>query len=135
MEKQAENEKTPLWLSWWRNHVASVTATGTDFLITIFLTEAVRLWYLLSNTLGATAGGVVSFLMCRWWVFNRRNDHWHRQAFRYLIAVILSIILNTAGVWFFKEILDVQYIVGKIITATVIGVSVNFLMFRYFVFR
>ncbi len=135
LEQELNSEKTPFLLSWLRNHVAAVSATSVDFGVTIFLTELVGLWYLASNTIGATAGGIVSFLLCRLWVFNQRNARWQHQAFRYLIAVLVSIGLNTAGVWFFTEIVLLPYIVAKIITAVIIGVSVNFFMFRYFVFK
>ncbi len=135
MEKQLNSEKTPFLLSWFRNHVASITATSVDFLVTIFLTEIIGIYYLISNTIGATAGGGISFIMCRLWVFNQRNSKWQHQAFRYLLAVLLSIGLNTLGVWFFTEIIHLQYIVAKIITAVIIGISVNFFVFRYFVFK
>lgn len=135
MEKQINSEKTSLLLSWLRSHVASVSATAVDFGVTIFLTEIVGLWYLASNTIGATAGGTVSFIMCRLWVFNQKNSKWHHQAMRYVLAVLLSIVLNTLGVWFFTEIIHLQYILAKVITAIIIGVSVNFFMFRYFVFK
>ena len=135
MNKKLNSEKTPFLLSWLRNHVASVTATSVDFLVTIFLTEIIGVYYLISNTIGATAGGATSFIMCRLWVFNQRNSKWQHQAFRYLLAVLLSIFLNTLGVWFFTELFHLQYIVAKIITAVIIGISVNFFVFRYFVFK
>ena len=127
--------KTPLVLSWFRSHIASVTATAVDFAVTIFLTEVALMWYVLSNMLGATAGGVVSFTMCRLWVFNRRGSKWHHQALRYVLAIALSLTLNTLGVWFLTETFDVPYFISKMIAAGVIGVTINFVVFRYFVFR
>lgn len=127
--------KTPLISSWFRSHVASISATTVDFVVTIFLTEIVALWYVISNTIGATAGGLVSFIMCRRWVFNQRSASWQNQALRYVIAVLLSIGLNTFGVWFLTEHFGFQYIMAKVITAVFIGISVNFFMFRYFVFK
>ena len=127
--------KTPLVASWFRSHVASVTATAMDFMVTIFLTEVAAVWYVLSNALGATAGGVVSFLMCRRWVFNQRQSHWKGQAVRYVLAICLSLSLNTLGVWFLTETFDISYIISKILTAGAVGVTVNFAVFRYFVFR
>ncbi len=127
--------KTPLVLSWLRSHVASVLATAMDFLVTIFLTEVAAIWYVLSTALGATAGGVVSFTLCRLWVFNRRTAQWHHQAFRYVLAIGLSLTLNTLGVWFLTETFHISYVISKIIAAVIVGVSVNFLVFRYFVFR
>ena len=104
-------------------------------MVTIFLTEVAGIWYAWSNALGAFCGAVVSFLMCRRWVFNVRRPHWHRQALRYALASGLSLTLNTSGVWLLTENLDISYIFSKIIVATFIGLTINFLMFRDFVFK
>lgn len=135
VEIRTSTQKTPFLLSWFRSNVASILATAMDFIVTIFLTEVVSLWYVLSNILGASAGGVVSFTLCRLWVFNRRAGRWHHQAFRYVLAICLSLSLNTLGVWFLTETFHISYIVSKIFTAGVVGVFVNFLVFRYFVFK
>ncbi len=127
--------KTPFFISWFRSHVASVTATSVDFMFTIFLTEIAGLWYVMSNALGASAGGVVSFNLCRLWVFNRRSQRWHHQAARYVLSIGLSLTLNTLGVWFLTETFHISYVISKVISAVAVGVSVNFLMFRYFVFK
>jgi putative flippase GtrA len=104
-------------------------------MVTIFLTEILGLWYVASNALGASAGGTVSFALCRLWVFNRRSQRWHHQAMRYVLAICLSLSLNTLGVWCLTESFHISYVVSKIIAAVLVGVSVNFLMFRYFVFK
>ena len=127
--------KTPFLISWFRSHLVSVTATGVDFFATIFLTEALRIWYVASNVTGALTGGVVSFCLCRIWVFKRRDQRWHFQAVRYAFAICLSMILNTVGVWSLTETFHISYVFSKIATATVVGVTFNFFMFRYFVFR
>ncbi|MCB9338829.1 MAG: GtrA family protein [Lewinellaceae bacterium] len=128
-------QKTPLIISWFRSNVASVTATSVDFMFTIFFTEIIGLWYVLSNAMGATAGGIVSFTMCRLWVFNRRTARWHHQAFRYVLAICLSLTLNTLGVWFLTETFHISYVISKVLSAGAVGVTVNFMMFRYFVFK
>ena len=135
VEVRTSTSKTPLLISWFRSHVASLLATATDFLITISLTEIFSLWYVFSNILGATVGGVVSFTLCRLWVFNRRTSRLHHQAFRYLLAICLSLVLNTLGVWFLTETFHISYVVSKVIAAVAVGITVNFLVFRYFVFR
>ena len=128
-------EKTPLILSWFRNHVSSITATAVDFGLTLVLAELIGVWYVVSNVIGATAGGVVSFILGRNWVFKSKQSKWEHQAFRYVIAVLVSIGLNTLGVWLLVENTTLQLAVAKMIVAVFIGVSVNFFMFRFFVFR
>ena len=135
-DEQAEKGgKTPLLLSWIRSQFVSVTATGVDFLVTIFLTEVVKTWYVAATMSGAIAGGVVSFILCRAWAFNRRNQIWKYQMLRYAMAISLSMTLNTLAVWFMTENFHIPYIYAKIMAAALVGLTVNFLVFRYFVFK
>lgn len=135
LKSESHTEKTPLLASWFRSHVASISATSVDFGVTIFLKEIIGLWYVAANAIGAVAGGAVSFIICRRWVFNRKNEGWKGQAFRYVLASGLSAILNTGAVWFLTENFEISYIVSKIIAAVIIGVTINFALFRYFVFK
>jgi putative flippase GtrA len=121
--------------SWLRSQAAALTATGTDFLVTILLTEVFGAWYVASNATGAFCGAVVSFLLLRHWAFQRHDQQWRGQALRYVLASGLSMVLNTGGVWFLKEVFDIQYIVSKTVVATFMGLTVNYLMFKHFVFR
>ena len=121
--------------SWLRSQAAALTATGTDFLVTIGLKELAGLWYVASNATGALCGAVVSFLLLRNWAFQRHDQRWHGQAVRYAIASGLSLLLNTGGVWMLTEAFDIQYIMSKTIVAVVMGLTINYLMFKHFVFR
>lgn len=121
--------------SWWRSQVAALAATGTDFLLTVGLTEWVHLWYVLANGIGATAGGTTSFLICRHWAFRRSDAGWRRQALRYAGASGLSMVLNTLGVWSLTEGFSIPYVLSKVLAATGIGISVNYLVIRHYVFR
>jgi putative flippase GtrA len=135
MTVRRSTKKTPLLRSWLRSHLASLLATGIDFVVTIGFTEVANLWYVVSNIFGAMAGGAVSFTLCRWWVFNRRAGRWQYQAFRYLLAIGLSLTMNTLGVWFLTETFSIPYVFSKILMAGIVGITVNFLIFRYFVFK
>ncbi len=128
-------EKTGPESSWLRSQGVAITATSTDFLVTIFLKEVAGVWYVASNALGAFCGAVVSFLLLRNWAFKRHDEHWHGQAVRYIIASGMSLLLNTGGVWLLTELLDIQYIVSKMIVAVLMGLTVNYWMFKYFVFK
>jgi putative flippase GtrA len=120
---------------WMRTQVVAATATTTDFLMTIGLKELAGLWYVASNATGAFCGAVVSFLLLRNWAFKRNADKWHGQAVRYVLASGLSLLLNTGGVWFLTETFDIQYVVSKTIVAIAMGLTINYLLFKHFVFR
>jgi putative flippase GtrA len=121
--------------SWIRSQAVALTATATDFLVTIGLKEVAGLWYVASNATGALCGAVVSFLLLRNWAFQRNTTKWHGQAFRYVIASGTSLLLNTGGVWLLTELFDIQYIVSKTMIAVLMGLTVNYWMFRHFVFK
>ncbi len=121
--------------SWLRAQGTAIAATSIDFLLTALLTEIAGLYYVWSNAAGAFGGAVISFLLCRHWAFKRSDKRWTWQAMRYALASGLSIYLNTLGVWLITEAYDWPYLWSKLIVAAFIGLSVNFLSFRYFVFR
>jgi len=121
--------------SWLRSQAAALTATGTDFLVTIVLKELAGLWYVAANATGALSGAVVSFLLLRNWAFKKHNQRWHGQAVRYAAASAMSLILNTSGVWLLTEAFGIQYIVSKTLVAILMGLTINYLLFKHFVFR
>jgi putative flippase GtrA len=129
------SEKTATQSSWLRSQAVAIAATTTDFLVTIGLKEFAGLWYVASNATGAFCGAVVSFLLLRNWAFQRNTTKWHGQALRYVIASGLSLMLNTAGVWLLTELFDIQYVISKTMLAVLMGLTVNYWMFKQFVFK
>jgi putative flippase GtrA len=135
MPVEASNAKVPFFRSLRRSQITSVVATSVDFSVTLFLTEIIHVFYKYSTATGAFFGAVTSFLLCRHWAFQSKNNKWHTQAARYALASVLSLLLNTWAVIFLTETFDIQYVVSKTIAAVFFGLTVNFLLFRYFVFR
>ncbi|MFT4761987.1 MAG: putative flippase GtrA [Paraglaciecola sp.] len=129
------DEKTSFFTSFYRSQFASIIATAADFLVTIFFTEIFKIWYVLSTALGNLTGAVISFFLGRNWAFNQKEGALHWQAVRYTITSLVSMGLNTGGVYLLTENFDISYVISKAIVAILIGVSFNFLMFRYFVFK
>jgi len=129
------NEKTPFYTSFFRSQFASIIATAADFIVTVFFTEIFKIWYVLSTAFGNLTGAIISFFLGRNWAFNRKADNMQWQAVRYTITALMSMGLNTGGVYLLTENFDIAYVISKVIMAVLIGVSFNFLMFRYFVFR
>lgn len=134
-KSMSNNEKTSFFTSFYRSQFASIVATAADFLVTAFFTEVFKIWYVLSTAFGNLTGAVISFYLGRNWAFNQKEEKYYWQALRYAITSLTSMGLNTGGVYLLTESFGISYMISKAIVAILIGVSFNFLMFRYFVFR
>jgi len=115
-------------------NTSAVIATLVDYTLFIVLSEIFNVWYLLSSVIGLVAGGVTSFLLERSWTFNKTGGKLSKQAVRYFITWIISIVLNSAGLYIMVEYASVQYIISKIIVSALVGIGFNFLMHKHFVF-
>ena len=114
---------------------ASVISTMVDFLVTLFLTQVVGFWYLLSSCLGTVLGGGVNFLLGRNWVYRVTSRNALSQITRYGVVWSGSLIFNTFGVFFLTGVLSLHYILSKAIIAVLAAVGFNFYFQKSFVFR
>lgn len=115
--------------------VASLTATLVDFSTTYVLTSLLGLSYILSSAIGVVGGGVVNFLLGRYWVFSAENEKKADQIPRYMLVWLSSMLLNMGGIIFFTEIVGLYYLISKITTAVIVGVFFNYYLQKTFVFK
>ncbi len=119
-----------------RSQLSSLVATLVDFGALVLLTEFGGVWYVASTAVGAFLGGVTNFLMGRHWSFEEaHHGRIHGQALRYSLVSGGSLVLNSAGVWFFTEVAHLPYPASKGIIAILVSVAWNFPLQRHFVFR
>jgi putative flippase GtrA len=114
---------------------SALSATLVDFLLTIILKEVFGVWYALANTIGVIAGGLVNFYINRDWVFNGRQDTLRIQVLRYISVWCGNFLLNITGVWLLTQYTPFNYICAKIITATLVGCTYNYVLQKNFVFK
>ena len=130
-----ENSKEPFIASFFKSQAASILATLTDFLSYFFLTDLIGFWYIGSNIISSTLGAIVSFTLGRNWAFKKTDVRKREQIFRYAITSISSLLLNTAGLYLLVEWGGFDDFYSKLFVSFIIGITFNFLMFRYFVFK
>ncbi len=121
--------------AFFRYNIAALLATAGDFVTLIFLTELVGLWYLLSTILGALVGAIIAFTLGRNWAFVSKEEAQSKQALKYGVVALGSLGLNTLGVFFFTDVLEVQYIISKSITAGIVALGYNFPLSKYYTFK
>lgn len=128
--------KVPLITSFLRYNVSACTASICDFLMLIFFTEIIGIYYVIATFIGAVTGASVAFILGRNWTFFSKEGRVSSQGFRFFLVVSGSILINTIGVYFFTDVLLVpHYTISKVMVAVLVGIFYNFPMQRYFVFR
>ena len=121
-------------VSWGRSQLASLTATIVDFGSLFFLVEVTGIWYVTATAVAAFLGALVNFALGRHWTFEATEQSVRGQMLRYAVIALLSLILNSAGVYLLTDHCGVYYMLSKAITAFSVGVLFNFPLHRYFVF-
>lgn len=128
--------KVPLMTSLLRYNVSAGIATATDFSTLLVCKELIGLNPVLGTFIGAIAGATVAFFLGRNWTFFNKDGRMSSQGVKFILVVIGSILLNTFGEYLLTEIVYVgHYMVARVLTAITVGVTYNFPMQRYFVFR
>jgi putative flippase GtrA len=124
----------PLIVSLKRSQIASLTATVVDFSSLLFLVEVGHVWYVAATATGAFLGAIVNFILGRYWSFMAEDDAVRGQAIRYAAVSVVSLVLNSLGVYLLTEYLEIHYAISRAITAFLVGILFNFPLHRRFVF-
>jgi len=128
-------QKVPFLESFIKSQFSSIAATTVDFLLLVGLTELLGIYYLVSTAIASAVGAIVSFLLGRHWAFRRAHKGIIAQALKYAIVSLTILLFNVAGMYFFTDILSIQYVFSKIIVSILVGVFISFPLFRYFVYK
>jgi len=122
-------------ISFWRSQATSLISSGADFGLYGVLFYLISVNYVLASALGNIAGAIVSFYMGRNWSFKSQDGHIGKQAIKYVITSLSSAGINSAGIYLLTENSSLHPTYSKIIIALLVGLTFNFFMFRYFVFK
>lgn len=124
-------------------------ATAVDFIVTVLLSSVCGMYYVLASAIGAVTGGCLNFITNYLWVFPGSSGRRLHIVLRYAIVWVVSLLLNTYGVYLLTEFLVANplianlfgnyanhlYIISKMIVAVLVCLCFNYPLQRYFVFR
>jgi putative flippase GtrA len=128
--KKAEHLKR-----FFRYNIVALLATTLDFSLFIIFTDIFQIWYVASTFASAIIGGSVAFFLERNWTFVSKDGKFSLQAIKYLIVWIISILLNTLGLYLMVEYTNIDQVISKVIVSVTVGIGFNFLMHNFFVFK
>ena len=73
---------------------ASIIGSLADYLTTIILVELFGCWYVFANLIGNIAGGILQFMLSRYWVFKSGKHNTLLQAGKFVIFFLGNIVLS-----------------------------------------
>jgi len=114
--------------------VASVVATGADFALVNFLVEWATIHPTLATFIGCALGGVINFLMNKFWAFRGNRGTTLTQSGRYAMVSGTSALLNSGGVGLLLLVPDLDYRIAWVIIRIAIYSAWNYPLMRNYVF-
>ena len=130
-----KDQHVSFFTSLWRSQATAIMATAVDFSVYFVLFHFISIYYVTASGIGAFCGAIVSFFLSRNWAFKSTDDLMRNQMLRYGCASGISLFLNVYGIYFIVETFGIEETIAKVLTSILIGLFVNFPIFRYWVFR
>jgi len=116
-------------------NVASLVASACDFGFTVLLKEVFAVDAVVASVSGTVLGGVINFLIGRYWAFNAASKSIAGQGLRYLITWFGSLLLNALGVYLLIHFAEIDYRIAKLIISLTVAVAYNYPMQKKYVFK
>lgn len=120
--------------SFLKSQTVSLLATTVDFTITILLKDIFGIEYLAAHAVGLISGGFTQFTLNRKWTFKQGNAN-VKMITRFLLVWMSNFVLSTSIVYCLTHFFQWDFLVSKVITATVLAVSINFFLQKEYVFK
>lgn len=96
-------------------------AYAVDFGSLYFLTDIIRIHYLISAAAAFILGLITNYILSIFWVFARRTLTSKQMEF--LIFAIIGVVglgLNEGIIWFFTALIHFHYLMSKVVSAIII---------------
>ncbi len=106
-----------------------------DYLIMIICTEAFGVHYTLSILISGSIGAIVNFSINRKWTFHAQKGNLKYQIPRFIVMVIGSILLKSAGTYLVTNWLNINYKFSRIVTELIVSLGFNYTLQNYWVFK
>lgn len=106
-----------------------------DYLIMVLCTELVGIHYTLSILISGSIGAILNFSINRKWTFQAEKGDLQNQIPKFIITVVGSILLKSAGTYLFTNWLKIDYKISRVITDILVSLGFNYTLQKYWVFK
>lgn len=115
-------------------NASSLIATAIDYSVFFVLFRGLDIWYILAAFIGVVVGGITNFAINRHFVFQDKRAS-GKQALKYFVVWLLNLTLNLSGIYFLKEVIELDPTWAKVVVSLVVGSLLSFVAQKKFVFN
>lgn len=101
----------------------------------IIFTEVVHIHYTISILVSGIIGAIVNFFINRKWTYRADKVEVKGQLLKFVVVVIGSVLLKSAGTYFFTNWLRIDYKISRVVTDILVSLGFNYTLQTYWVFR
>ena len=103
-----------------------------DYSILYICTDIFTIHYLISSVISFTISTIFNYILSIKWVFNLKENRNSKKDFvNFIVFSVIGLILNQIIMWFGVDILNIYYMITKIIS-TCIVMCFNFITRKIF---
>jgi putative flippase GtrA len=113
---------------------SSLIASAIDFGVTVIAVNLFGWWYLAASITGTVSGGMVNFYVNRKWVFESQSTAIKWQILKYILVWAGNLAIVTAGVFILTHFFNLNYVLAKVFSSVLTGISYNYIMQKQFIF-
>ena len=118
---------------------SAFTGGMCDYLIMIFCTEILGVYYVVSIAIACVLGAVINFSINKTWSFHSKKKDYRfslsQQLWRFVLVLAGSIGLKTLGTYLLTEFVHIDYKLSRPMTDLVVSLCFNYMLQRYWVFK
>lgn len=118
--------------------VSAFSGGLTDYGLMILFTELLGIHFTISILLSGTIGGLVNFILNRFWAFKDENTYANspsQQFARFFTVVLASITLKSAGTYLLHLSFSIDYRLGRLLTDGLVSYGFNYPIMKIWVFK
>ena len=135
MEKKHKKSLRDFILSFGKAQVSAFVGGLFDFLVYTLGIQVLGLSAYLANIISGSLGAVVNFSINRYWTFQSTEVSVGRQLCKFVVVVVGSISLKSAGIYVLVDLFALNAYYSKIVVEVLVSLGFNFILQKYWVFK
>lgn len=116
-------------------NVAATVASACDYVFTFVMVKFAGVDKVLACIGGTVAGGIINFLICRYWAFKVADGAMIQQGKKYFLTWIGNLVLNASGVYLLIHVAGVDYMLAKVLISLTVALAYNYPLQKKYVFK